>query len=227
MERISNVEALKSYLLGLGDAESSFALVVLRGVFDSHALVAVRQAERLCDHVVVLALDASIEKGERFLAQAGVNVLYSPHKEPFLARVELDVKGVDATLILQTALAVMPMMVAISPTDIVLHTALERLSQTFPDVLNIYAEETPVHLLGGQQKKARTVLESAKVLLQKGEGDFNVIRHTVQNRARLEGLSLVSLQVLNEDLRPMVSGERLPHGLVAADFDGVKDVLRF
>lgn len=231
MKTIHTQAELKTTVLNMGELDSSFALAVFRNELDAHALVAIRQADRVCDFTIVLATTPLDDAQKGLLAQAGADVLFQPEAQELPVYVETGVKDVDSTVHLQTILNIMPLVVAIPPSDFKLHEALERLNQAFPDTFSLLAEETPLHLLNGSQQKAREALLVGKDMLLAGEGNFSVLKNAMLASSAKYGFTLKSFSVLDENLNPCETGKLPSTGIISAHFERygepVADTIRF
>lgn len=214
MQTVQTQQNLKGELLSLGGADSSFSLAILRGRLDAHTLLSVRQAEYVCDFTVVLAFFEMTDKEKAILKQAGVNILLTPEKAGATPPVHINtgVEGVDATLVLQTILNVMPMVVSVTPMDLPLLETCIRLEKTFEGLFSLLSKETPMELLNTHQQNVRQLSLLAQDLVKSGEGDIAFLKSAVQKGADRYGYNVTEIRLFDDHLNvpegsiPPVSG---------------------
>lgn len=200
MEIVRSVQVLKEKLLSLGEVDSSFSLAIIRGDLDAHTLLSVRQAEYLCDLTVVLALCELGEKSQKILIEAGVDVLFWPEDIPTSVRVETGVEDINATLILQTIITVMPMVVSVTQMDLQLLEVCIRLEKSFEGLFSLISKETPMEFLNVHQQNVRQMTMLLKDMVEGGEGDTDFFKSTLQKHADRYGYVVKELGIFDENL---------------------------
>jgi len=185
--------------------ESSLSCVFLRGAVNVHNLVTVRNADRLCDITVVTLLEenAITPAYGQYLKEAGADIVFIPREHELQeCTVTMGVSGIDGTLIMQVILAVMPMVVSVSPADELLLGCFKRIQQTFPDLFSLVLEETPVHLLSQSHQQMRSALLLVQESVAGGEYAVNSLTQ-VATKA-LSGGEVVALKFWNSKAQPCI-----------------------
>jgi hypothetical protein len=188
--------------LGETPADSSFGLVFLQEQLDVHSVVALRQAERMCDVCVAVNLHANTAHDPKILEKAGVSYFLhmQPEEKPKVT-VSSQVGGLNLTFILQAVLAVMPSAMVVPVTQVGLLRGLNNLLATFENLFVLMPSQTPHNMLATSQAKARSsVLNVLEV-----DTARSLIEESLQNNNEGDVISCIVLDGQSFEEKPSLS----------------------
>lgn len=123
-----------------GDGDVTWALVFVGAIPDAGQLLACREAAKLCDRVAALRLGEGRTVPPRFaetLREAGADLVWTPAAAASHVTVDAGVERVDGTLLLQSILAVLPLLVVVHRTELQLIRALRNIQGSFGDLFSL------------------------------------------------------------------------------------------
>ncbi len=173
---------LAEQLARFTDAEQSVGLMVLNlGQLDVHGIVAVRETARLCDAVVV-ALHPSAnmtETEQELLVEAGADVLLQLPETPTPLAVAWPQERQDLTSLMQTVVAIMPLVWVVPVAHQLLFRQARAFAQTFPYLTSVWAYTTPQNVLPDEIAPLRQALLAAQNVRERGERQANALSRTI------------------------------------------------
>jgi len=204
--RLPLAEALEHQAAGL--AEASIAVVFLTGgLLTADDVVAFKEAARLCDVAVVVAMEKPLNpEHANIAAEAGASIIYTHKPKPNLG-VGCTVRqkgGGDITLFLEVLLLVMPSAVVISAENLNVLRIVKALEATFNNFFSVVETSTPAAVLSHRQQELVATLMFAQDVLDQGERRPQVVMQQVVEALQQNGfqdvknLMLLDAETLGE-----------------------------
>lgn len=157
--------------------DASFAVVFFAGGLDVATIVAIRNAKRLCDEVVVCPLfsqpltPAHLQLLER--AEASFVWQFEQSLEP--CNVVVEGLNLPSTFMMQALLTVMPLLVTAPESHVHLISALKKMQKTFGSFFTLEVKKTPYDLLSLAQRNLRDCLKTVFLEIKGGENDVELL----------------------------------------------------
>mgnify|MGYP003665812578 FL=1 len=230
MKLVATKNELEEILLQL-DLDASLAVCFVHGALDAQTIIAIRNAERLCDAVVVVNLSiAPLSKVQcSLIERAGGSFIYQGEKISTKCVLDAGVGSIDATLIMQTLITVMPHTVTVAENNTNLIKVLKNIQDTFGQFFTLQIKATPVNLLSVGQKRMRECLVPVLLEIQSGESEVEVLKGICTQALKTANFSLIYIAFVDGDTLEEHVGVVSPTSLllVEATLDGhvVKDIL--
>ena len=154
MKYIKTLDELRQSIAENSSEDETVALVFLRSTFDAHDITAIKQADKWCDKVAVVALEKNDLK-RQFLEQAGCDFYYQFNEPKDAIFIDCGVNNIQGTALLKTILAVMPNAVMTPIADLSLLKALRNVNAAFIDLFTLKEVETSDDVLSDTQQALR------------------------------------------------------------------------
>ncbi|MFT7144372.1 MAG: hypothetical protein ACI9TY_000345 [Alphaproteobacteria bacterium] len=230
MKSIENKQALENELTTL-DVVDSLAVTFIHGSLDVQTIIAIRNADRLCDRVVVVNLSNTnfSDAQKSIVKRAGGSYFYQGENTQGKCILDVDIQGINGTFIMQTLIIIMPLTVTVAENNTHLIKALKNIQQTFGEFFALQIKATPIHLLSIAHRKLRENLTPILLDIQDGENDVEILSAGCTSSLKgagfkIERLSFIDSDTLNEHVGVISPTSLL---LVEATLNGqsVKDIL--
>ena len=204
--RLQLAEAIERSIAGIPDASISVVFVT-GGALTADDVVAIREATRLCDVAITVALEKPLPQPFAKIAfEAGADLVYTHKAKPNLgAGCTVRQKGGgDITLFLEALLLIMPSAVVVSDENLNVLRIVRALEATFNNFFSIVETTTPAAILSQRQQELTATLMFAQDVLDQGERRARVVMQQVvealeQNNFReVKNLILLDAETLAE-----------------------------
>lgn len=214
------------------DVADSLSICFIHGSLDAQSIIAIRNADRLCDRVVAVNLSKTpISKVQTSLIQrAGASYIYECDKtQAYKCNVNAGIEGINATFIMQALISIMPLTVTVAENNTHLIKAIKNIQQTFGAFFTFEIKATPVDLLSVAHKKLREALTPVLLNIQNGESDADVLNSMCISALKGAGFKINSLEFIDSDTLETHVGVISPTSLllINAALNGqlVRDIL--
>lgn len=189
--RLQLAEALERQVAGLPDASIS-AVFMTGGILTADDVVAIKEAARLCDVAVAIAIEKPLSPQHATIAEeAGANIIYTHKPKPNIG-VGCTVRqkgGGDITLFLEALLLVMPSVVVASADNLNILRIAKALGTTFNNFFGVIETSTPAAVLSSRQQELTATLMFAQDVLDQGERRPQVVMQQVVEALQQNGFA--------------------------------------
>lgn len=182
-------EALERQVAGLPEASISVVFIT-GGTLTADDVVALKEAARLCDVAVAIAIEKPLNPDHAHIAaEAGANIIYTHKPKPNVG-VGCTVRqkgGGDITLFLEALLLVMPSVVVASADNLNILRVVKALEATFNSFFSVIETATPTAVLSQRQQELVATLMFAQDVLDQGERRPQVVMQQVVEALQQNG----------------------------------------
>lgn len=202
MKWLNTYPALSEALLSYAD-DRSFSVAFVSESLSADDVLAVRQAARLCD-IVVVAVQGKVlhERYSPYLEGAGADIVFVDKDFAELSPVNVQVQNTgDASYFLKVILKILPLVVTVSTARVQDVQALTALSHEYDGLFSLVTQDMTNVAMSAKQRKVRTCVDAVKHAVEAGERDVSALKSLSERTLREQGvIGEVSHQFVSESL---------------------------
>ena len=183
--------------------DRSFSVAFIGAEPSADDVLAVRQAARLCDIVIVAVQGSHLsERYKPYLEGAGADVVYVESTYNLKPKSRLIVDGkADATFFLKTILKVLPLVVTVSSAKFTETQTLKILSYEFDGLFTLVTQDMSAETMTAKQRKVRTSMGMVRQAIKAGEDDVENLKKLCERSLREQGIvGEVTHEFVSKDL---------------------------
>jgi hypothetical protein len=183
--------------------DQSFSVAFISSEPSAGDILAVRQAARLCDVVVVAVQGSHLhERYKTYLEGAGADIVYVESTYNLKSKSRLVVNGkADGTFFLKTILKVLPLVVTVSAAKSDDVQTLKAISHEFDGLFSLVTQEMSPETMTAKQRKVRTSVGVIRQAILAGEKDVYILQSLCEKTLKEQGvMGEVAHEFVAEDL---------------------------